>query len=183
MGAAGRWPGLLSAAVGERLSSSGAPPGPALRALAAADEDVALHLDAYRRFRSTWRLAPGPPEDEGAIVFLEARHALEAAEERLGRALPGPGVPGGRLDPARARAEAAEAVGRAREAAGRVDPGRREAARRFADAQGRALEAMIGLAGAPSDPRERARRALDYQAAKAEALEAVAEWTRLSAAR
>jgi hypothetical protein len=73
-------------------------------------------------------------------------------------------------------------VGRAREAAGRVDPDRREAARRFADAEGRALEAMIGLAGAPPDPRERAHRALDYQAAKVEALDAVADWTRLTLA-
>jgi hypothetical protein len=42
---------------------------------------------------------------------------------------------------------------------------------------------LIGLAAAPPDPRERAFRALAYQSAKAEALEAVAEWSRLTAAR
>jgi len=132
--AARRWPGLLSAAVAERLAPEGRPPGPALGALAATDEEVARRLDAYRRFRSTWRLAAGPPEGEGALLFLDARRSLEAAEARLGQALPGPGAPGGPLDPATARTGMAAAVERAREASGRVDPERRAAARRFVDA-------------------------------------------------
>jgi len=181
--AARRWPRLLSGAVAERLASPGGSPGPALREVSATDEEVARRLDAYRRSRSTWSLAAGPAESEGALLFLEARRALEAAEARLGEALPGPGARGGQVDPERARAEAAAAVARAREATGRVDPGRREAARRFVDAQERAIELLIGLATAPPDPRERASRALGYQAAKAEVLEAVAEWSRLSAAR
>jgi hypothetical protein len=169
--------------VAERLAAEGRPPGQALGALAATDEEVARRLDAYRRFRSTWRLAAGPPEGEGALLFLEARRSLEAAEARLGQALPGPGAPGARLDPVAARTGMAAAVGRAREASGRVDPERRAAARRFVDAQERALQEMIGLASSPADPRERARRALAYQAAKAEVLDAVAEWSRLTAAR
>jgi hypothetical protein len=181
--AARRWPALLSGAVAERLSSASLPPGPALRAVSATDEEVARHLDAYRRSRSTWLLT-GPAEGEGVLLFLEARRALEAAEARLGEALPGPGARGrGQVDPERARGEAAAAVGRAREAAGRVEPWRREAARSFVDAQERAIELLTGLAAAPPDPRERASRALGYQAAKVEALEAAAEWSRLTAAR
>ncbi|HEY6105447.1 MAG TPA: hypothetical protein VIV59_05670, partial [Anaeromyxobacteraceae bacterium] len=164
----------------ERLAGA---PGPGTPGLAALGAEVARGLEAYRRSRSAWVLG-APPEDETAVTFSQARNELERAEARLGAALPaGPGAPAPRLDQAQTRAEIEVAVRRGQAAAAVVAGDRRAAAQRWVDAQARTLEALLALAASPPDPRQRMARSLAYQDAKAEALEALAEYARLAAAR
>lgn len=178
--AAGRWPALLRQAREERLAG---PPGPAAASLAALGAEVARGLEAYRRSRSGWVLS-APPEDETEVAFGQARDQLERTEAQLGASLPAsPQAPGPRLDEARARGEIDMAVRRGRAAAAVVAGDRRLAAQRWVEAEARALEALLALAGSPPDPRELMARSLAYQDAKAEALSALAEYARLAAAR
>jgi hypothetical protein len=104
---------------------------------------------------------------------------LEQTEARLGKRLPrGPGDAG--PDLRRARQGIQSNVRQARAAAEAVDPARRPVALAWVDAQRRALGALLDLAEA-REP-ERLRLSLAYQAAKVEALEAGAEWARITAA-
>ncbi len=72
---------------------------------------------------------------------------------------------------------------RGRAAAAVVARDRLLAAQRWVNAQARTLEALLALGGSPPDPRQRMERSLAYQEAKAEALEALADYARLAAAR
>ncbi|HYQ80730.1 MAG TPA: hypothetical protein VEP68_04465 [Anaeromyxobacteraceae bacterium] len=180
LSAAERWPALLRQSRDERLAGG---PGPATAGLAALGESVSRDLDAYRRSRGGWALT-APPEDETAVAFTQARNQLERVENRIGASLPsGPGQPAPALDQPRLRGEIEVAVSRGRAAAAVVAHDRRPAAQRWVEAQARALEALLELAAAPPDPRQRLARSLAYQDAKAEALEALAEYARLVAAR
>lgn len=177
--AAQRWPALLREARAERLAP--APSGDrAVRSLGAAEADVARALDAYRRSRNGWILADGGPEEPGAAGFLSSRRGLEQTEARLGARLPG-GPKGAGPDLRGARHGIEVNLQRARAAAEEVEPGRRACARAWVEAQGRALGALLDLAAA-GEP-DRLRLSLAYQAAKVEALEAGAEWARLTAGR
>ena len=176
--AAQRWPALLRQARRERLAPARGGDD-AARVLGTADAEVARALDAYRRSRNGWILVGGHPEEAGPAAFLSSRRALEQAEARLGKRLPqGPAEVGPDLRGARQGIQSS--IQRARTAAEAVDPARRPAARAWVDAQGRALVALLDLAEA-REP-DRLRLSLAYQAAKVEALEAVAEWARLTAA-
>jgi len=177
--AARRWPALLRQARAERLAPARRSDA-AARALGAAEAEVARALDAYRRSRNGWVLVGGLPEDPGPAAFLSSRRVLEQAEARLGRRLPaGPGGDGPDLRGARQAIESN--LERARTAAEEVEPARRPVARAWAEAQGRALRALLDLASA-GEP-DRLRLSLAYQAAKVEALEAGAEWARITADR
>ncbi len=182
--AARRWPTLLRAAR-EELVASPRPARQAADALAAADDEVAGALERYRAFRASWSIADSPAEPEAAVEYLRARRAIEEEEAALGRELqraaaaPAAGSP----DPARSRDEIEKLVASARAAAEKLDEGRRTSALRFVEAQGRALEALLGTASGAALAEERGRRALEYQIAKVDALEAVAEYVRVTAAR
>ncbi|HEU4386000.1 MAG TPA: hypothetical protein VFR85_21125 [Anaeromyxobacteraceae bacterium] len=178
--AAGRWPALLRQSRAERLAGT---PGPATAGLQTLGESVARALDAYRRSRSGWVLT-APPEDETAVAFTQARNELERVENRIGAALPaGPGQPVSRLDQGQIRAEIEVAVRRGRAAAAVVAGDRRPAAQRWVEAQARSVEALLALTASPLEARQRMERSLAYQDAKADALQALAEYARLAAAR
>lgn len=171
-----RWPALLRAARAELVAS----PHPATRAaeaLAADDDEAARALAAYRAFRSGWRLAGAPVEPEPVLEFLRARRALEGAEAALGARLQQQGDPPARTD----RASVDEALGRARDAAARVEGARSASARRYVEAEARALGALLALASPGALDEQRERDALAYQIAKLGALEAIAEYTGLTA--
>ncbi len=180
-----RWPALLRDTRTELLGPPNVPTARAAQALAAADDDVARALEAYRRFRTGWRISDAPDETRDVIAFLQARRALEAAETELGRGLHEGSRPAdaGVPDLTGARGALDRLVGGAREAASRVDGERLPSAQRWVEAQARALQSLLALAAPDAIPEERGRRSLEYQVAKVEALEAVAEYTRLTARR
>ncbi len=180
-----RWPMLLRDTRAELLGPPNVPAPRAAQALAATDDEVARALGLYRRFRAAWRISDAPGETPGVIDFLQARRALEVAETELGRALPegGRAADAGVANPTAAGGVLDRVIGNAREAAGRVDGERQASARRWVETQGRALRSLVALVGPDGTPEERARRSLEYQVAKLEALEAVAEYTRLTARR
>jgi hypothetical protein len=181
--AARRWPQLLRDVRAELRAGPGKP-GPAARALDDNAVEVARRLDAYRRFRANWRIADAREEDPGALAFHAARRDLEAMENRLGELLPGPvGSSPSRLGEASDLRPIVAALGRARDAALRLDAGRRAAAQAWVDAQERSLLALVALATPPPPAAEAARAAVTYQSARAEALAAGAELARLDAVR
>jgi hypothetical protein len=156
----------LAAAAG-----AGAPAAPVLAARAALGEAIG----AYRQARGAWRLeAPERAGDERA--FTDSRRELEMTEAAFAT-----GRPEKRPDPAVLRANVRAAAGRARTAAERLPPGLRDAALRWAAAQEDVLGAMVALGEAPERGRPAAARA--YQAAKAEALLALADYFAALAAR
>ena len=181
--AARRWPQLLRDVRAELRAGPGKP-GPAARALDDNAAEVARRLDAYRRFRANWRIADAREEDPGALAFHAARRDLEAMENRLGELLPGPaGSSPSRLGEASDLRPIVAALGRARDAALRLDAGRRGAAQAWVDAQERSLLALVALATPPPSAADAARAAVTYQSARAEALAAGAELARLDAVR
>ena len=180
LAAAGRWPPLLRQSRDERLAGA---PGPATAGLATLGQSVARDLDAYRRSRGGWALT-APPEDDTAVAFTQARNELERVESRIGAALPaGPAQPAPGLDPVGLRGDVEVALSRGRAAAAVVAHDRRPAAQRWVEAQARALEALLALATSPPEPRQRMERSLAYQDARAESLEALAQYAHLAAAR
>ncbi len=181
--AARRWPTLLRETRTELLGPPNIPVARAAQALAAADEDMARALEAYRGFRSAWRISDAPDETPAVVEFLRVRRALELAETELGRGLQRGLFPtdGGPRDLAQARKGVDQLVTAAREVAGRVGGERQPSAQRWVEAQARALGAILALAAPGGAQEELARRSLEYQIAKVEALEAVAEYTRLTA--
>jgi hypothetical protein len=181
--AARRWPALLRETRAELLASP-QPPTRAAGELAAADDEVARALDRYRAFRASWRIVDSPVEPEPALEYLRARRALEQEEAALGRELqrePSPSDAGA-LDAAHARDDIQKLASAARAAASKLDEHRRVSALRFVDAEERALQALVATSSGSALEEERGRRALEYQIAKVSALEAVAEYVRLTAA-
>ncbi len=180
-----RWPALLRDARAELLGPPNIHAAQAAQALSAADDDVSRALEAYRGFRAAWSISDSPDETRAVVDFLLARRALEVAEAELGRRLHrGPGkVDAGASDEPGARQALDRLVTTAREAAGRVDESRRPSSQRWVQGQARALGALVALAGPDGVPEDRARRSLEYQMAKLEALEAVADYTRLTMRR
>jgi hypothetical protein len=178
------WPGLLRAAREELLARSGGPEGPASAALASADDAVAQALEAYRSFRAGWTIADAPDELPTVVTFLRARRTLEEAEGQIGRSLQQALAPGAAPPQVeRVRAAMEREIGRAREAAGGVDEGRKAAAQRWVEAQARAVEALLKIAEPATAPEERGRQTLLYERAKLDALSAAADYTHLTAAR
>jgi hypothetical protein len=175
-----RWPALLAAARDEALSGDRSRMA-AGEALAAADGTIGAALLEYRRFRSGWAIGDAPAELPEVVRWLEARRDLERIEGALGERMPADG--GVSLArPQGFREAVADAAGRARTGAAALDEARRGHALAWIDAQERAVGAMLDLAGAVA-PAARARAALAYQSEKVAVLEAVAEYTRLTAAR
>jgi hypothetical protein len=183
--AARGWPALLRDTRAELLGPPNVPVAQAAQALATADDSIARALESYRRFRSKWRISDAPDEAGQVIDFLQARRALEAAETELGRRLDGASgsADGGTPDLPKARQSIDRLGSSAQSAAARIDEERRPSARRWVEAETRALNSLLALMTRDNIPEERARRSLEYQIAKVEALEAVAEYTRLTAKR
>jgi hypothetical protein len=125
----------------------------------------------YHHARSRWRLDPAERGGE-ELAFNEARQELEQAEAAF--------VSGTR-DAAAVRLEAPEAARRARAAAERLPPGVRDAALRWAGAQEAVLGRMTALGEASPPEQSDASRA--YQAAKVDALVALADYFAALAAR
>jgi hypothetical protein len=181
--AARRWPALLQATRAEPLAS----PRPATRAadeLGALDDEVAQALERYRSFRASWRIVDSPAEPEPVLEYLRARRAIEKKETDLGNQLqrqPGPAEVAV-SDPSRTRDDIRRLVSTARAAAGKLDELRRPSAIRFIDAEERALEALLATRAGAVLEEERGRQALEYQIAKVDALDAIAEYVRLTAA-
>jgi hypothetical protein len=177
---AARWPALLAATRDELL-------GPGRRreaadALAAADEQTAQALVAYRSFRTGWRIADAPEEAPQVVEFLRGRRELEALESRVGARLPAGPATAVPLDPAPIGAELEAAAKRARAGLAALDEPRRAQAAAWIDAQETAIRALLALAAETAEER-RAKASLEYQAQKVAALEATAEYTRLTARR
>ena len=107
-----------------------------------------------------------------ALSFARARTALERAEAELGRSLPAASGPLARVP---------EATALARRAAGALQEPLRSPALRWAEAEAQAVE-MLGVLGATPEA-GRSALALRYQQAKADALEALAEYERARAER
>jgi hypothetical protein len=153
---------------------------PAAAQAAAAREALGGAIAGYRQARAAWRL--DAPDPQGAErEFAEARRDMERAEASVARTGAAPREEGQGRDPAAVRMTGRMAVERARAAAERLPPATRGAAGRYASAQQRVLAAVAALAAAP-DP-EKARAARAYQAAKAEALAALADYFAALAAR
>jgi len=142
-------------------------------ALHGAADELGRTVLAYRQARAGYAMATAP-EGGAAFAFARARAALERAEAELGRSLPAA------ADPA-APAHAPEAAARARRAAGALEEPLRGPALRWAGAQAQAVEAL-GALGATAEA-GRGELALRYQQAKADALEALAEYERARAER
>jgi hypothetical protein len=177
---AARWPALLATTRDELL-------GPERRreaadGLAAVDEQIAQALVEYRSFRAGWRIADAPQETPQVLEFLRGRRELEALESKVGARLPAGPATAVPLDPGPVRAELEAAAKRARAGIAGLDEPRRARANAWVDAQETAIRALLGLAAETAEER-RAKASLEYQAQKVAALEATAEYTRLTAVR
>jgi hypothetical protein len=172
--AARTFAGKLAAAV------AAAAPG-AQAELFAARDALGSAILGYRAARSAWRLdAPEPTGVERD--FAEARRELERVETAFGsRTRVAPREEGHEFDAAAARMTGQMAARRAKAAADQLAPELKAPAVRHAEAQERAVEAMISLRSAPEA--ERAALSRGYHAAKAEALGALADYFAALAAR
>lgn len=131
-------------------------------ALASSSDDLGSAIFDYRRARSTYR-ADLAPETGPALAFARARAALEAAEAKLGE--------GHRVDAWEPTAE------RARVAASALDGNARAPALRWVQAESLAVQALLAMGSASEE--NRLALSLRYQEAKADALDALAEYRRL----
>jgi len=170
--AARRFAAALTAFGPALARDPGASPAPVFQAR----EELGRAVNAYRQSRSAWRidqpLEVGPAQD-----FAEARRELEQAEmQALQVSSVAPRDEGHKLDAGSARLTAQTAAHRARDAAQRLDADLRDAATRWVDAQDRSVRALAALQGATQA--EQPRLSLAYQAARAEALSALAELAR-----
>lgn len=164
-------------AIAAAATGRAAAAGELLRSRDAFGEAIA----AYRQARSRWRVPA--LEGEGAErAFAEARRELERAEAALlSRTRVAPREDGHELEPATLRMTGRMAADRAKAAAASLGPTLRDAAGRYAAAEQRAFELAVGLREA-SDA-ERARLSREYHAAKADALQALADYLGAVAAR
>jgi hypothetical protein len=144
-------------------------------------EDLGRAVNQYRQARAFWKIDQ-PLEVGPALDFAEAGRELERAEmQALEVSQVAPRDEGHKLDAGSARLSAQAAAGRARDAAQRLDPDLREAATRWVDAQDRSVQALMALQAAPQA--QQPGLSLDYQAARAEALAALADLVRRRADR
>jgi hypothetical protein len=142
-------------------------------------ENLGRAVNQYRQARGFWKieapLAVGPAQD-----FAEAGRELERAEtQALEVSQVAPRDEGHKLDAGSARMSARAAAARARDAAQRLDPDLREAATRWVDAEDRSVQALMALQAAPQAQQH--ELSLDYQAARADALAALADLARRQA--
>jgi len=169
--AARRWPSLAR----ELRAAPSAGPAPLRRP----QDELGRAVFEYRRARATLPVLAAP-ETGPAAAFSRASVELEHVEGEAGQRLPSaPRDEGRRLDATGARRSARASVARARDAAGRLPPHLQAPALRWVEAEGKAVEALLALGAAP----EAGRRALSlgYLEAKADALDARAEYQRLRA--
>jgi hypothetical protein len=172
-GAARTFAGKLAAATGDA-------PG-AQAELFAARDAFGRAIAGYRTSRAAWRLE-APEPTGGERDFAEARRDLERVETAFGsRTRVAPREEGHEFDAAAARMTGQMAAQRAKAAAGQLAPALRDPAARHADAQERALEAVMALRDAPEA--ERPAVARRHHEAKAEALAALADYFAALAAR
>lgn len=171
--AAEAYAGKLAAAV------DGAPGAEA--ELLAARDLFGRAIVGYRTGRSKWRLdAPEPTGVERE--FAEGRREVERIETAFGsRTRVAPREEGHEFDPAAARMTGQMAAQRTKAAAARLAPPLHDPAVRHAEAQERALLAVMALNDAPEV--ERPAIAQRYHEAKAEALAALADYLGALAAR
>jgi hypothetical protein len=161
--------------------ASAADPRASPAALVQARDDLGRAVNAYRQLRSAWRVDQSL-EVGAAQDFAEAKRDLERAEmQALEVSLVAPRSEGHKLDTGAARLAAQAAAGRARDAAARLEPELRDAAGRWVEAQDRSVQALMALTA--GSPPEQPRLSLAYQAARADALGALATLTRLRADR
>ncbi len=158
-------------------AASGAPGAGLLRARSELGDAIA----AYRRSRGSWSL--DAPETQGPErEFGESRRELERAEtgvmSRTQVALRGDEH---EQDAAALRMSGHRVALRAKAAAELLPPATRDAARRYAAAQERVLDAAIALSRAGEKDAAQAARA--YHAAKADALAALADYFAAVSAR
>ncbi len=130
-------------------------------------------ITSYRASRAAWRL--GAPEPVGVErEFAEARAELQRIESGIGaKTRVAPREAGHELESG-VRMTGQLAARRAKAAAEKLPPPLHEPAVRYAEAEGRALEAFTGLFEAPEAERPALSRA--YQEAKADALSALADY-------
>jgi hypothetical protein len=178
---AARAAGLAAEYADRLLAAAREGSAPASAQAAAAREQLGGAIAGYRQARSGWRVdAPAPQGAERE--FAEARREMERAESAsVGRTRVAPREEGHELDPTAVRMTGRMAAERARAAAERLPAATKDAALRYAAAQEKVLAAVAALSAAPDPEKPEAARA--YQAAKADALAALADHFATLAAR
>jgi hypothetical protein len=168
--AARRWPALARELAAATAASPASLEGPR--------DELGRAVYEYRHARSQLPLVAAP-EVGAAAAFTGARVQLERAEADAARRLPAPPRDEGHEPVAVSRRALQAAASRAREAAAGLEPEPRAAALRWVDAQAEVVERLLALGAAP----ETSRRALSlgYLEAKADALDAMAEYQRIRA--
>jgi hypothetical protein len=164
--------------LGAAARAPSAPPTPELAAAKAAFGDA---VNGYRQSRVAWRF--DAPEPSGAEKeFAEARRDMEKAETGfMARTRVAPREEGHEFDAAAVRMTGQMGVQRAKAAAAQLPPALAPHAARYADAEGKVLEAVFAIQGASEADRPRLARG--YHAAKADALAALADYFGALAAR
>lgn len=148
-------------------------------ALLTARDELGRAVNAYRQLRSTWRMEE-PLEVGAAQDFAAAKAEMEKAEMgALQVVAVAPRDEGHKMEYTSVRLTTQAAAGRARDAAARLDPALREAAARWVNAQERSVQALVDLSSASAA--EQPRASLAYQAARAEALAALAAYAKQKA--
>jgi len=148
-------------------------------ALLTARDELGRAVNTYRQLRSGWRMDQ-PMEVGAAQDFAAAKADLEKAEMGALQVVNvAPRDEGHKMEYTSVRLTTQAAAGRARDAAVRLDPAVRDTASRWVDAQERSVQALVALSSAA--PAEQPQASLAYQAARAEALAALAEYARKKA--
>ena len=166
-----RWPGLA-----HELRQSGTGSAASLQR---PRDELGRAVFAYRRARSQYPLEAAA-EVGPSLAFAQARAGLERSEAEAGQRLPvAPRDKGHELDLTATRRSAHSAADHAREAAGRLGAELKGPALRWVKAESEAVQALIALPVAPAA--RRGTHSLHYQEAKADALDALAEYERIRA--
>jgi len=140
--------------------------------LLTARDELGRAVNAYRQLRSGWRMDQ-PLEVGAAQDFAAAKAEMEKAEMGALQVVNvAPRDEGHKMEYTSVRLTTQAAAGRARDAAAKLDPALREPAARWVDAQERSVQALVALSSA--SPAEQPQASLGYQAARAEALSALA---------
>jgi hypothetical protein len=147
--------------------------------LARAGADLGRQASGYRRSRASW--PPVSPAPEGAARQLDdVRRELEQIELEAGEVHSvAPRDEGHKMDWGSRRLSAEQAALSGRDAAARLDPSQRDSASRWVAAQDLAVQALLKLGAAPQGGRR--ARSLAHLQSHADALDALAEYTRLRA--
>lgn len=147
--------------------------------LVTARDELGRSVNAYRQLRTGWRMdqpLPVGAEQDYAAAKAEMEKAEMGALQVVSVA---PRDEGHKMEYTSIRLTTQAAAGRARDAAARLDPALRDAATRWVDAQERSVQALVALSSA--SPAEQPKASLAYQAARVEALAALAEYARRKA--